>query len=127
MGRTTITISGTVTFHYDNQGDLKNFGRTAFVSTGAGADTSREPSELVLTRKRLFRGDTEIDLSLAPDNGRLLGAGVEANGGGADVAGGVVAVLTLSATVLTAAPTKEAIRQRRDADVELSFTSANAS
>jgi hypothetical protein len=112
MGQTTITITGTVTFHYDHRGVLKNFDRTAFVSTGvgadtsvvtgAGADTSREPYELVLTRKKLFRGDTEIDVSLAPD-GRLLGAGFEANGGGADVAGGVVAVLTLSATVLTAA------------------------
>jgi hypothetical protein len=100
MGQTTITVSGTVTFHYDNVGDPNNFDRTAFVSIGVGADTRRK-YELVLTRKGRGRGDTEIDLSLAPD-GRLLGAGFEANGGGADVAGGVVAVLTLSAAVATA-------------------------
>jgi len=101
MGQTTITVSGTVTFHYDNVGDPNKFDRTAFVGIGVGADT-RQKYELVLPRKRLLRGDTEIDLSLAPD-GRLLGAGFEANGGGADVAGGVVAVLTLSAAVATAA------------------------
>jgi hypothetical protein len=101
LGQTTITVSGTVTFHYDNVGDPRHFDRTAFVSTGIGADTS-QAYELVLRRRRLFRGDTEIDLSLAPD-GRLLGVGFEANGGGADAAGGMVAVLTLSATVATAA------------------------
>ncbi len=101
LGQTTITVSGTVTFHYDNVGDPSHFDRTAFVSTGIGADIS-QAYELVLRRRRLFRGDTEIDLSLAPD-GRLLGVGFEANGGGADAAGGMVAVLTLSATVATAA------------------------
>ena len=101
LGQTTITVSGTVTFHYDNVGDPSHFDRTAFISTGVGADTS-QAYELVLRRRRLFRGDSEIDLSLAAD-GRLLGVGFEANGGGADAAGGVVAVLTLSATVATAA------------------------
>lgn len=101
LGQSTITVSGTVTFHYDNVGDPSHFDRTAFVSTGVGADTS-QAYELVLRRRRLFRGDSEIDLSLAAD-GRLLGVGFEANGGGADAAGGVVAVLTLSATVATAA------------------------
>jgi hypothetical protein len=106
MGQTTITISGTVTFHYDNLGFPTHFDRTAFVSTGVGADTE-QPYQLVLRRKKLFRGDNEIDLSLAPD-GRLLGAGVVASGGGADVAAGVVAVLTLSATLATAIPTAAA-------------------
>ena len=101
LGQTAITVSGTITFHYDNLGDPSHFDRTAFVGTGIGADTS-QAYELVLRRRRLFRGDSEIDLSLAAD-GRLLGVGFEANGGGADAAGGVVAALTLSATVATAA------------------------
>lgn len=120
LAHTTVSISGIVTYHHDEKGRADTFDRTSCVSIGVGADT-RRPHEVVLRRKRLFRGDSELDLQVAPD-GRLVGAGFQTNGGGADAAGGVVALLSLSATMATAGGTLLALQvaesEAGDADTD---------
>ena len=92
--RTTLTISGTVTAHFDETGKLAGADKTSVVSLGCEADPGAR-HDLHLTHRA---GSQEFDLRLAPD-GRLAGAGFDDEGAGAAVIGATLSVVSLGATV----------------------------
>jgi hypothetical protein len=89
-----VTISGTVTAHFDAKGDLVSADKTSVVTIGAEADPQAR-HDLRLSHRA---GSQEFDLRLAPD-GRLAGAGYDDEGAGAAVIGAMLSVVSLGATV----------------------------
>jgi hypothetical protein len=92
--RSIVTISGTVTAHFDAKGDLVSADKTSVVTIGSEADPQAR-HDLRLSHRA---GSQEFDLRLAPD-GRLAGAGYDDEGAGAAVIGATLSVVSLGATV----------------------------